>query len=240
MRILRAAVLLSAAALLAAGMHAALTRGLADAHYTQARVTLAAGTLAAGKPAAGKPAAGTRAKSAPRPEALAAALASLGQALALEPSNPNFVEHSARLHELRALGLPRGGREARDGLRQSLAQYREAAAMRPGSPYVWASIAMLNLRLRDLDFEFYSALEHAGRLGPWEPQVQLAMIDVGLAAWKWLSGPGKESVLGALDRGLLRQGPDIGRLAAVQGNLPQVCAEAGGRLPRLAAFCARK
>jgi hypothetical protein len=235
MRTLRAAVLLAAAALLAAGMHAALTRGLADAHYTQARVTLAAGT-----PAAGTRAAGTHAKSAPRPEALAAALASLGEALALEPSNPNFVEPSARLHELRALGLPRGGREARDGLRQALAQYREAAAMRPGSPYVWASIAMLNLRLRDLDFEFYSALEHAGRLGPWEPQVQLAMIDVGLAAWKWLSGPGKESVLGALDRGLLRQGPDIGRLAAVQGNLPQVCAEAAGRLPRLAAFCARK
>jgi hypothetical protein len=128
----------------------------------------------------------------------------------------------------------------RDGLRQSLAQYREAAAMRPGSPYVWSGIALLKLRLGDLDFEFYNALERAGRLGPWEPQVQIAMIDAGLAAWKWLSRPGKEWVLAALDRALLRQAAEVQRLAAVHGSLPLACAEAGGGWPRVAALCARR
>ena len=221
---LRAIGLLLAAALLVAGMHAAAVRGLADAHYTNARLVLAEGAPA---------------KGAPRPEALASALASVREALALEPSNPHFVEHSARLQELRALGLQRGDPAMRDGLRRSLAQYREAAAMRPGSPYVWASIAMLKVRLNDMDFEFYSALEHAGRLGPWEPQVQIAMIDVGLATWKWLSRPGKDWVLGALERGLLREAVEVQRLAAIHGTLPLVCAEAG-KPPRIAALCATK
>ena len=221
----RAIALLFAAALLVAGIHAAAVRGLADAQYTGARLTLAAGTPARG---------------APHAETIAAALALMRQALALEPTNPHFVEQSARLLELRALGLPRDAPAMREGLRQSLAQYREAAAMRPGSPYVWASIAMLKLRLNDMDFEFYGALERAARLGPWEPQVQIALVDVGLAAWQWLASPGKEIVLGALERGLLRQAPEIGRIAAVHRNLPQVCAQAGGRLPRLAAFCVRK
>ena len=213
------------AAILVAGMHAAALRGLADAHYTSARLALAEGTPA---------------KGAPRPEAIASALASVRQALALEPSNPHFVEQSARLQELRALGLPSRDPALRDGLRQSLAQYREAAAMRPGSPYVWASIAMLKVRLNDMDFEFYGALERAGRLGPWEPQVQIAMIDVGLATWRWLARPGKDWVLDALERGLLRQAVEVRRIAAVHGTLPAICADAAGRLPRIAALCAMK
>ena len=217
---------LFAAALLIAGMYAAAVRGLADAHYTSARLTLAEAAPANSAP--------------PRPEALSSAQASVREALALEPSNPLFVEQSARLQELRALGLRRGDPAIRDGLRQSLAQYRVAAAMRPGSPYVWANIAMLKARLDDMDFEFYGSLERAGRLGPWEPQVQIAMIDVGLTAWTWLARPGKDLVLGALERGLLRQAPEIRRIAAIHGTLPQVCAFAGGRLPRIAALCVRK
>ena len=222
---LRVIVLLPAAALLVAGIHAAVVRGLADAHYTNARLALASGAPA---------------NRVPRFEMLEPALASVREALTLEPSNPLFVEQSARLQELRALGLPRGERTVRDALRQSLAQYRAAAAMRPGSPYVWASIATLKLRLNDMDFEFYGALERAGRLGPWEPQVQIAIVDVGLAAWEWLARPARDMVLGALERGLLRQAPEIRRIAAVHGTLQQVCAEAGNRLPRVAAFCVRK
>ena len=213
------------AAILVAGIHAAALRGLADAHYTNARLTLSGGTPA---------------NRAPRPDTLAPALASLRQALLFEPSNPHFVEQSARVQELRALGLPSRDPAMREGLRQSLAQYREAAAMRPGSPYVWAGIAMLKVRLNDMDFEFYGALERAGRLGPWEPQVQIAMIDVGLATWAWLARPGRDLVLGALERGLLRQASEVSRIAAVHGTLPQVCAERGVRSPRTAALCVRK
>jgi hypothetical protein len=221
----RMAWLLLAAALLIAGMYAAAMRGLADAHYTSARLTLEAGTPA---------------NRAPRAEALASAMASMRQALALEPSNPHFVEQGARLQELRALALRPTDASRRQGLQRSLAQYRVAAAMRPGSPYVWASIAMLKVRLNDMDFEFYGALERAGKLGPWESQVQIAMIDVGLATWRWLARPGKDWVLDALERGLLRQAPEVRRIAAVHGTLPQICGDAGERTARIAVLCVRK
>ena len=158
----------------------------------------------------------------------------------LEPSNPHYVEQVARLRELQALRLEARDPTKREALRQSLAQYREAAAMRPGSPYVWANIAMLKTRLNDMDFEFYGALERAGRLGPWEPQVQIAMVDIGMATWGWLAKPGREWVLGAMERGLLRQAPEIKRIAVVHGNLPRICNDVGGSSPRIADLCIRK
>lgn len=221
----RVPLALLGAVVLAAGMHTAALRGLADAHYTNARLTLA-GSAAEKRGA--------------RPEELSYALASVRQALQFEPSNPGFVEQSARLRELRALGLPAGDPGIREGLRQSLAQFREAAVMRPGSPFVWASIAMLKVRLNDMDFELYGALERAARLGPWEPQVQIAIIDVGLAAWPWLARSGRVRVLEALERALLRQEPEVRRIAAIHGTLPRVCASATPALPRLGALCARK
>ena len=66
------------------------------------------------------------------------------------------------------------------------------------------------------------------------------MIDVGLATWPWLARPGRDWVLAALERGLLRQAPEIKRIAAVHGSLREVCAEAASRLPRTAALCVRK
>ena len=216
---------LLAAALLVAGIHSAALRGLADAHYTSARLTLAEGTAPNG---------------ALRAESLSAAIASLRQAMVLEPSNPLYVEQSARLEELRALQMRRGDPAANDALQLSLARYHDAVLMRPGSPYVWASIAMLKARLDLLDFEFYRALDRAARLGPWEPQVQIAMIDVGLATWPLLARPGKNAVLGALERGLLRQAPEVKRIAAAHGTLPQVCLEAGESMPRLTALCVKK
>ena len=222
---LRIPLALLGAAVLATGIYAAALRGLADAHYTHARLALTEGT----KPSL-----------APRPESVAVALASMREALSFEPDNPHFVEQAARLHELRALALPPRDPGIRDGLRQSLAQYREAAAMRPGSPYVWASIAMLKVRLNDMDFEFYGALERAGRLGPWEPQVQIAMIDVGMATWPLLARAGRIRVLEALERALSRQEPEVRRIAAVHGTLPQACAAVAAGLPRLSALCVRK
>ena len=220
---------LFAAALLVAGAYTAAVRGLADAHYTNARLLLAAGALA-----------GANAERTPRPEAIGPALASLREARFFEPTNPQFVEQVARLQELQALRLDARDPAMREGLRQSLAQYRAAAAMRPGSPYVWASVAMLKARMNDLDFEFYGALERAGRLGPWEPKVQIAMIDVGLAAWPLLARAGRIRVLEALERALSRQEPEVRRIAAVHGTLPQACAAVAAGLPRLSALCVRK
>jgi hypothetical protein len=224
----RAAFALFGAALLIAGIHAAAVRGLADVHYTQARLVLSGATQAGRVPEAGE---------------LAQARAALREAQRFEPSNPLFVEQSARIAEIEALSMrglvmPRGDPPARAVLLDSLGGWREAARMRPGSPYAWASIALLKLRLGQMDAEFYGALERAAQFGPWEPQVQIAIADAGLAAWRRLPPPAKTLVIADLERALLRQAPEVRRIATAHRTLPLVCASAA-LPPRLAAFCVK-
>jgi len=224
----RAGLLLLAAALLVAGIHAAAVRGLADVHYTRARLVLAAATQAGQVPGARE---------------LAEASSSLREAQRFEPANPLFVEQRARIAEWRALAmqgivLQRGDPPARAALSDSLGGWREAARMRPGSPYAWASIALLELRLGETGAEFQSALERAALYGPWEPPVQIAIADAGLAAWRRLAPAAQELVIANLERALLRQAPEVRRLAAAHGTLPLVCARTV-LPPRLAALCVK-
>jgi len=216
----RAGFLLLAGALLAAGIYSAVLRGWADANYTTARLALDTG------------------KGKATPAALAAARAGIDEALLFEPSNPHFVEQSALLHDRQALALERGDPEARRLLERSLGEFRTAAQMRPGSPYVWAGIVTLKLRLRELDDEFYGALARAAQLGPWEPQVQLAIADTGLAAWRRLAPPARAEVIGAIERGLLRDGPAIRRIAAAHDALLSVCTTPS-LPPRVAVLCVK-
>ena len=169
---------------------------------------------------------------------LSASEAELHEALRLEPENAMFVEKIARSRELSAVRLDRNDPAARAGLRAALGGYREAARMRPGSPYAWASIALLKLRLDEMDFEFYGALERAARLGPWEPAVQIALADIGFASWRLLAAPAQATVLAALERALRREESEVRRLAAAHRTLPLICAETP-LPPRLAAFCVK-
>jgi hypothetical protein len=224
-RFRRIAVPLLAAPLLAAGIYAAALGGLADAHYYNTRTILNAAAKAKRQPGA---------------QELSSALASVSAANALEPANPLFVEQRARVHEMQALHLPRADPAARKLLKQSLDEFRAAALMRPGSPHAWAAIAALKLRLDELDFEFYGALERAARYGRWEPAVQLALADVGLASWRLLPYAAKQIVLGAIERGMRRQGAELRRLATRHGSLERVCAEEVTLRPAPTGLCVKK
>ncbi|HLX80720.1 MAG TPA: hypothetical protein VKS43_09060 [Burkholderiales bacterium] len=225
MRIGRAGLVLLAALLLAAAIYAAGARGLADAHYFAARSILVGATQAGRLPG---------------PAELTVAATALRESLALEPSNPLFVEQLGRVQEMRARQLPPGDTAAREALRLALAQYRSAALMRPGSPYVWTGIAALKLQLDETDFEFYGALERAERFGRWEPAVQLALADIGFTDWRLLAQPAKVLVLGAIERAWPRESVEIRRMAAAHGDLEPVCAEAVSLLRRASLLCVKK
>jgi len=203
-------VLLAGVPLLCAGIYFAALGGLADAHYYNARTILRDAEKANRLPEAAD---------------LASAQASLQAARALEPANPLFVEQSARVREMQALRLPQGDPAARALLQKALEEFRGAALMRPGSPYAWSAIAALKLRLDSLDFEFYGSLERAALYGRWEPGVQVALADIGLATWRLLPRPAKLLVLGAIERGMPRQGPEMRRIATRHGTLERVCVE---------------
>ena len=225
MKMLRIGFALIAGALLLAGVYAAGLRGIADAQYFGARTILSGAA---------------KAKRLPELAELTTVEAALRDSLALEPSNPLFVEQLARAHEMRVARLTGGDPAARESLRQSLARFRTAAVMRPGSPYVWLGIAAIKLRLDDMDFEFYGALQRADRLGRWEPEVQLGLADIGLASWSLLAQPAKVLVLGAIARGSPRQGREFRRLAAAHGTLAQACAEEIRLRGATTGLCVRK
>ena len=150
------------------------------------------------------------------------------------------MEELGRLFEQRAAEAPARDPAARALLERSRMQFRRAAAMRPGSPYAWSNLALVKFRLGEMDYEFYGALERAARFGPWEPAVQLALADIGLAGWRRLALPGKLAVLGAIERGMKRQQKEISGFATTHRGLPALCSDPLLRARPVPQLCAAR
>jgi hypothetical protein len=181
----------------------ALANGVADVAWQPARTALTHWEAAGTAPAAGS---------------LERARASLALARALDPLNPRYVQESARVREWSAVGLPPWENETGARLEASLAGYRAAIARRPAWPYAWAGLARAKLRLLQLDGEFERAVERSGALGPWEPEVLLALTEIGLLAEPLLSEAAGARVAAATERALRQQPRKVIRLAARLGR----------------------
>lgn len=133
--------------------------------------------------------------------------ATLDKARLISPGNPDHYEDTARMALLRS-GMPGVSDAERDALlSQGMEQIRAAIALRPVSAYSWATLLLLKRERGEYDAEFRHALERAVTLGPWEPQVQPVIADVGLSAWVALPGVEQEMVSKNFVRGMKRQ-PD--------------------------------
>jgi hypothetical protein len=120
----------------------------------------------------------------PTPEDWNRARRALQRARGLDPENPAHAEILARWYERYALRLPPSSGLAPIYLQESAAHLRQALAGRPGSPYAWASLAAVKLRLGELDAELDTAVGNARRLGLWEPGVRLALKEIESARTK--------------------------------------------------------
>jgi hypothetical protein len=108
---------------------------------------------------------------------------------------------------------------------------------RPGSPYTWANIALLKARLPEPDREFETALRNAARLGPWEPEVQITLADVGFRNWDKVAPETRAALQANVTRALRWQAAKLFDLARRTGRLDVLCATRGvGRSP-LARAC---
>lgn len=161
----------------------------------------------------------------------------LHEARELDPRQPNFLEDVARLYELRALPLKPGDALAQGYLRQALDYQREAARRRPGSPYTWSNIALLKARLPELDGEFESALRNAALLGPWEPEVQIALAGTGFRHWDALAPETRAAMRANAARALRWQDARMFDLARRTGRLDVLCAAPGVEKSTLARAC---
>ena len=111
----------------------------------------------------------------------------LSRALAYDPENPALQEDLARLlvwRTERSSFLDPAVRKNRQQARQLFVQ---AARQRPTSERAWASVAALHFVLGEIDSEFSSAMTLALRRGPWNSEIQMVTIRIGLASWQVLS-----------------------------------------------------
>ncbi len=167
--------------------------------------------------------------------------ATLTWAQSFEPDHPDLLESTGHAYYLLYRSGVMTAAEQLMALQQALDYYLKAAKQRPVSAYTWANIAILKSRLGQYDAQFLAALESAAVLGPWEPFVQRAVADVGLAAWykfpKEGRKKGRKIVFAAIERGMHKQAHLMSTLIKRHRRELMVCAYRGGHTTRLADFC---
>jgi hypothetical protein len=136
-----------------------------------------------------------------------------------ETGSPTLEEALARLHAQRYQG--NAGAEVFQ--QQALEDFQRAAVQRPASPYTWASIALARYRLGLTDAPLQRALANATLLGPWEPEVQFIVADIGFALWDELPDAQRKEVLETAVRGMKRNPDNMLRIAAKRARLELVC-----------------
>lgn len=171
----------------------------------------------------------------PAEEEWIVAQARLERSLQLSWGDPGTAEALGRLHEARAYSLQEPASKAE--LRQALAYFRRSALARPTSPYSWANIAFTQSRLGNLDEDFDAAIGNAAALGPWEPEVQIALADIGFRYWNRLPKTTRDVIHQSIFRGLKRQDGRLFELAERYGRLDVMCATPGVARSRRAVRC---
>jgi len=128
--------------------------------------------------------------------AFEASEARINTALRRFPGNPDFLEFSGRLLTLQASQPGVMGTERRVLLESAATNFRQALTVRPLWPYTWANLLYTKDKLGQVDLEFNKALNRSAELGPWEPRVQMQVLESGLRNW---------SKLGSAERAVVQQ-----------------------------------
>jgi len=169
-------------------------------------------------------------RASPPPERLQEAITTLIETIELTPDDPTLIEHLGTALALRAAGSSPGSEPQRLYLVAALVRFRNAAALRPTSPYTWANILLTKYRLGEVDDEFFGAMRNALAFGPWEPAVQLIVADAGLGAWERLDEALRALVRDDLQRAAVRQADSLVRIASDHHKIDIVCAASNDRI----------
>jgi hypothetical protein len=147
---------------------------------------------------------------------------SLAASLKILSGNPWALEHAGALDlaRMRATIDPREALAAAQGAHD---RFRQALLQRPTSPFLWANLALSKLYLDQIDDEFFTALRHAGELGPWEPAVQQTTLFVGLATWDRLDSELRRALVHTVERGASRNAGNIYQIVKSYRRLDLVC-----------------
>ncbi|WP_295456487.1 hypothetical protein [uncultured Thiodictyon sp.] len=121
---------------------------------------------------------------APSPPAWEVARQAATSAIALFPAaNGAYQERLGLVHSWRYRGRPFGDLLAAPSRQAALAAYRAAVAATPLWPRAWTQIAYAKLDLGERDAGFRASLHQAHALGPWRPDINRRIVEIGLIAW---------------------------------------------------------
>ena len=151
----------------------------------------------------------------------------------MAPSDPAIFEILGVLHARRAASS--------EFLTYARDYYIQSLSLRPTSPYTWTNFAETKYLLGETGQLFERALGTAIDLGPWEPLVQLPVIDVGLAVYGEVPVALRTQIDSIVSFGMRRNSLEILQIARRRGRLDVACRYASAS-PRLtdaqrAEFC---
>ncbi|MCF8179430.1 MAG: hypothetical protein K9J74_13045, partial [Sulfuritalea sp.] len=109
--------------------------------------------------------------------------ANLARSVAYDPANPNYQEDLARFLTWRNAVATLLAPAARRDRTRARELFTQAAVRRPTSERAWSSVAAIRFILGEVDTDFSTALRLALRQGPWNPEIQMNAIRIGLASW---------------------------------------------------------
>ena len=146
----------------------------------------------------------------------------LARSLAYSPRNPWPLEEMGTL-QLRGMRAAKDPQLAVSAARSAKLNFGLALIERPTSPFAWANFALSKLYLGEQDGTLFQALTRAEELGPWEPEVQQAVIFVGLTVWNRLGPAQQAAVVRAMQRGAQRNPVKIAEITRAFTRIDLFC-----------------
>ncbi|MFT5482993.1 MAG: hypothetical protein ACI9GW_001648 [Halieaceae bacterium] len=118
------------------------------------------------------------------------------------PNNPSILSLAAQINLAYAYAPNPEPDRATRLLQQAEADLTAALSLRPKWAYDWANLAILKVRLWQIDDGFSHAIYKALEFGPLEVLVQRRVIRAGFVAWPKLDKPLQTALLDAFASGL--------------------------------------
>ena len=101
--------------------------------------------------------------------------------------------------------------------------HHEIVNSRPISSRHWSNYVLFKAQLGEFDMKFSQALALVSELGPWEKEVQLLIVRVGLSSWDFLNPKDRKRVLEVLSRSLLHYTGEVKSVALTYRKLDIYC-----------------
>ena len=153
----------------------------------------------------------------------------LEQALVYDNTVPELLTDLGNAYESAVFYSPVGADSAHASRNLARQYYLQALSIRPGWPYSWTDLARIKYMLNEIDAEFYAALQNAVMLGPWEPQVQLTVAEIGLRHWDDINKETRQLVIRMINNGIYSPDEAMRMFKLLQhyDQLELVCNETG-------------